>query len=41
MIGAVILTSQVSDKNTREQFINEQVTRNCDNSIFLVTNKNN
>lgn len=41
MIGAVILTSQVSNKNIREQFINEQVTRNCDNSIFLVTNKNN
>lgn len=41
MIGAVILTSQVKDHNTKEQFIYEQVTRSCDNSIFLVTDKKN
>jgi NADH-quinone oxidoreductase subunit J len=36
MIGAIILTSQINDKDYKEQDISQQLSRNSKNAIFLV-----
>jgi xanthine/uracil permease len=36
MIGAIILTSQINNKDYKEQDISQQLSRNSKNAIFLV-----